>query len=420
MTELARNPRAPLKPLARLRDLFQFPHGYQSPEQAKLFWLVKLRWVALTLAFLGAAPALSFGLLAPASLPGVMGILGCYGILNLLVHLHASAPRSRISPTGLALQMAADLIALGAVLRLTGGSGGPLALTYFFYVALGGLLLAPGAAWLFLAIAHAILFSLQAFEGAALAAIALPHVLLFLFWSTMHLLGRHLDEQHRLLLAARVATARQDRLRALGALAAGFSHEFASPLQTIRLKLDRLAREQAHPDLQIAREAVTACSLVLERMNQSQLDLSAAEAVPLDLARLTKELVTRWEHEHAAKVELSAPERMPAVLPALTYAQALLNLLDNAREAAPGAAVILALNADETAITVRVEDSGPGFAPEHLARVGEPFLSKKPHGTGLGLYVCDLFCQNLGGALQVRNRPAGGACVTLTWPRREA
>ena len=415
--------RAPtFQPLSRLRTLFQFPAGAESPEQAKLFWLVKLRWAALTLAFLAVAPAASLGYLSPGRLPSLMGMLSCYGIINLLLHLHAGTPGARTSGAGLALQMAADLLALGALLNLAGGSGGPFALIFYFYVALGGILLAAAPSWIFLLVAHLVLLSLQALESAAPAApaLVLAHLLLFCLWSVMHFLGRHLDQQHQSLLAARAATARQDRLRALGALAAGFSHEFASPLQTLRLKLDRLARERSEPDLQIAREAVEACSLVLERMNQSQLDFSSAQAQPVDLAQLTAQLVRRWEQEHGTKVELASPGRLLTSLPTLGFAQALLNLLDNARDASLSTNVKLALSSHEGTISLSVADSGPGFTPDHLARVGEPFFSKKPHGTGLGLYVCDLFCQNLGGEMKVRNRPAGGAEVILAWPRRMA
>ena len=56
-----------------------------------------------------------------------------------------------------------------------------------------------------------------------------------------------------------------------------------------------------------------------------------------------------------------------------------------------------------------MRDNGPGFAPEHLDRVFEPFFSTRPGGLGLGLPLCETLAQALGGSLQARNAGAPGA-----------
>ncbi|NJL24497.1 MAG: hypothetical protein HC902_04570 [Calothrix sp. SM1_5_4] len=70
-------------------------------------------------------------------------------------------------------------------------------------------------------------------------------------------------------------------------------------------------------------------------------------------------------------------------------------------------------------IRLSVSDSGPGIPDGVLRRQGEPFVTTKPHGTGLGLYVSELFAHSLGGRLELHNPNSGGASVTLFWPRRE-
>ena len=70
----------------------------------------------------------------------------------------------------------------------------------------------------------------------------------------------------------------------------------------------------------------------------------------------------------------------------------------------------------EGTVAVAVEDDGPGFAPEAIASLGEPFTTTKPGGTGLGLAICLRIAEDHEGRLTAENRPGGGARVTLTLP----
>jgi C4-dicarboxylate-specific signal transduction histidine kinase len=67
-----------------------------------------------------------------------------------------------------------------------------------------------------------------------------------------------------------------------------------------------------------------------------------------------------------------------------------------------------------------VQDSGPGFAPAALARAFEPFFTTRDGGLGLGLSLCETLAAGMGGALTARNRPEGGAELTLTLPQAGA
>ena len=410
------------RPRATFRSLLQFPAGHRSPADAKLAWLVKLRWAALALAFAFVVPALSLGLLARADLSFYMGVLGCTGLFNLFTVL-LLRERSRAAGADLlVLQMVFDLFALTALLRLMGGLANPLAVVFYLHVVLGGVLLQRGRSWLFLLCLHGALAWLQAASFRVplaqqnFAWLLLPHLVVLLFWHTVHFLGKHLDLQHRLLLGATVAAEKQDRLRALGALTAGFSHEFASPLQTLRLRLDRLAREnETNADIIAAREALADCTRVLHAMNQSPVDPRVAAPREADLARLAREIAERWAGENRA-VELALEEGLHQKVSVVGFAQVLINLLDNAAEAAPGGRIRLSLAEEAGRLTLRVEDQGPGLPRQVLARLGEPFNTTKPAGTGLGLYVTELFALSVNGSLVAENLPGGGAAVGLRWP----
>ena len=99
--------------------------------------------------------------------------------------------------------------------------------------------------------------------------------------------------------------------------------------------------------------------------------------------------------------------------------QVLFNLLLNAAQAMRGEGRIeVQLRLESASAVIAVRDSGPGIAPEHLARIFEPFFTTKPagEGVGLGLAISSEIAHELGGALNAFNHPEGGTCFELTLP----
>lgn len=96
----------------------------------------------------------------------------------------------------------------------------------------------------------------------------------------------------------------------------------------------------------------------------------------------------------------------------------LANLLRNASEASligRRRRITIAVEERDGQARIRIEDRGPGFSPEILARLGEPFQSTKEAqgGMGLGLYVSALLARQMGAKLTVQSVRGGGARVTL-------
>jgi len=223
---------------------------------------------------------------------------------------------------------------------------------------------------------------------------------------------------------------KQDRLRALGALAAGFSHEFASPLNAAKLRLDRLERSfenmqdtpawkmNAEDNLLAAKKSIESCEAVIHSMNSSQLDVRDQKVKPINMTEFIKDVTDSWLEEHQnvnLVIDNTLTERL-SVSP-INLAQVILNLLDNAFESNPKGAITLRLHSLDNLIKLVVEDEGSGFDERVLSRRGEPFVTTKVAGTGLGLYVSEIFAQSLGGHLLTENKPLKtGAVVTLTWP----
>jgi signal transduction histidine kinase len=101
------------------------------------------------------------------------------------------------------------------------------------------------------------------------------------------------------------------------------------------------------------------------------------------------------------------------------------NILLNALQHSPeGVAVKIAAHAEEQMVRLTVQDQGPGISGEDQAHIFEPFYrgdpsrSRRSGGTGLGLSICKAICERVGGSIEIANRPAGGALVTVRLPAK--
>ena len=99
--------------------------------------------------------------------------------------------------------------------------------------------------------------------------------------------------------------------------------------------------------------------------------------------------------------------------------QVYLNLILNAVEAMPEGGRLAIETAERPGrIEVRLADSGPGIPPETLRRLGSPFVSTKPKGSGLGLFLTRRLVQTSGGDLRIESEVGRGTSCTLSFPRQ--
>lgn len=431
--------KTPPTPLARIRaavgtgcehvsQFFRFPTQTPDAELAKLLWLVRMRWVAIALFAVLSVPALLSGTLSRDKMPLFLGVVGILFVFNFITQMTATGRGPAVHPLRICFQMAFDLAALTVLLLPIGGAGSPFVALFLLHAALGGLLISNRLSLPFLLLTHAALGFLQLefvtspaappeIEPPLLALFAVSHLLVFSFWFVLRSWGGHFERQAEHRAQTRMQLERQDRLRAVGALSAGFSHEFASPLNAAKIRLERLARKETSEDVLEALDAVRACETVVRRMNSSQLDRRDFQFKTVVIRDLLRDVLDSWQDEHPeSKIVPRLDDPSAGAVPPVNFAQVILNLLDNAAEAAPGRDIAVALTGSETHFLLEVSDRGPGFSETVLRRFGEPFLTTKTGGTGLGLYVSQLFCHSLGGTLTVENLPTG-ALVRLSWPK---
>jgi PAS domain S-box-containing protein len=239
--------------------------------------------------------------------------------------------------------------------------------------------------------------------------------------------------------SAEARLAETQRLASLGILASGFSHEVNTPLATIRVCMDGLHRllsaedagtaaalEQVQRLVQLAAEQVGRCGAITEQF----LQLARGKALSRDVVDLleTARMCIRLVEPMARQtgVVLAIDERVSGLSPVLangpSVQQVLLNLLINAVEASRAGQTVrlrFVLERPEW-IEVWIEDEGIGIAPADLTQVFEPFFSRRPNGTGLGLFVSKNFALGWGGDIRVESQVDVGTCFQVLFPYPEA
>jgi signal transduction histidine kinase len=97
--------------------------------------------------------------------------------------------------------------------------------------------------------------------------------------------------------------------------------------------------------------------------------------------------------------------------------QVLLNLIQNAVQATPrGGNVTLRARQAGGGVEIEVEDTGSGIAPEHRAKIFDPFYTTRPKGTGLGLFVAHGIVQRHRGAIEVESEVGKGTRFRIQLP----
>ncbi len=220
-----------------------------------------------------------------------------------------------------------------------------------------------------------------------------------------------------------------ETLSRMGSLVAGVAHEVRNPLFGISATLDAFeARFGQTPEhsryLSMLRREVSR----LHQLMQGLLTYGrppTTELHPCTLSSVFNESVdvtAALAQEREARVEVRVAPDLPRVrMDPGRLAQVFQNLLANALQHSPRGGTVRLIarrlaDEDATRVECLVMDQGPGFSPEDLPRVFEPFYSHRPGGVGLGLSIVQRIVEEHHGSVSVGNGPDGGAEVRVCLP----
>jgi PAS domain S-box-containing protein len=257
-----------------------------------------------------------------------------------------------------------------------------------------------------------------------------------------------LQKSHEELKAAQFQLIEAEKMQSVGRLAAGVAHEVKNPLAILGMGIDYMAKNLHAADPNISgiltdmNDAVKRADTIIHGL----LDFSMPHALNLhaeDLNQLLEQSLGMVRHDLSSSGQIRIVRELAEDVPAVCLdrnkiKQVFVNLLLNAIHAMPeggtltirtyartlqageidrdaGSRVPGQLRTGETVVVTEFLDTGTGIDMEKMAKIFDPFFTTKPtgKGTGLGLTVTKKIVELHHGTIDIRNRPEGGAHVTL-------
>ncbi|MBC8351355.1 MAG: hypothetical protein H8E66_05180 [Planctomycetes bacterium] len=230
--------------------------------------------------------------------------------------------------------------------------------------------------------------------------------------------------QRQQIIAERRA-AQNEKLSTLGLLTSCITHEIKNPLSSVKTIATLLAErggpnDENAEDLQVILKevdrltATTTQFLKFARATTSDNDSSDLPSVFLGVIHVLSHLAK----QHNVQIEAKFADATPTITCTEdTLRQIAFNLVLNAIEATrPNGHVRIAIEHDANQIVATIRDDGVGISNDIKSKLFDPFVTNKPTGTGIGLYVVRRNVEELGGAIEFVSEPTSGTCFTIRLP----
>lgn len=414
----------------------------RNANHLRLRTLIRLR----TLAIIGqciAVIVVGYGFEFPLPIASCFLLIACLALLNLALRLLYPA-NHRLGPSMSTLVLGLDILQLGALLYMTGGLENPFSILISVPVIIAAASL-PVRNIIALGLIAVAVVTALAFYHLPLpwypdVAYDAPLLLVTGMWIAIvstsafaafyaYRVSAEAGELADALVATEFALQREQHLSALDGLAAAAAHELGTPLATITVVAREMERALGHDerfgeDVQLLRSQSERCRDIMRRLAT----LSSTEEAhmrQLPLSSLIEEVIAP-HREFGVDISVTHEESTgtePVGHRNAGIVYGLGNLVENAVDFARSA-IRLHTSSDSDKVSITIEDDGPGFPPDVLPRIGDPYVAGRPRsgepsagGLGLGLFIAKTLLERSGANLTFSNRQGGGARVDVTWPR---
>ena len=408
--------------------------------------LVQLRWAAV----FGQSAAL---LIVSQLLGYEYPVFLCAGIvaLSVLVNIVTTAAYEldrRVGDTEAAMQLGFDLLQLAALLWLTGGISNPFALLILAPVVTSATTLNKKVLFtlggLATALSFALLFYYRPLPWDPSGGFQLPFIFRVGVWIAIMVgsaftslyawrVTRESRNMSDALAATEAVLAHEQKLSALGGMAAAAAHELGTPLATIQVTAKEMSREldPATPlgeDAALMLSQAQRCRDILEQLSFRG-DEGDAIHDSLSIETLLEEAAEPYiAFGKDISLNVNGDGDEPTVRRQAELLYGLKNFIENAVDFAKTSVQLKGIWDSDT-LMLTIEDDGPGFDPAIKGRLGQPYVSirQRPKqvdelagGLGLGVFIATTLIERTGGKVDFGKSPMGGAQIRIVWPRKNA
>lgn len=375
--------------------------------------------------------------------------------------------QSPVTTQEIFVQLVLDVFAITALLYLTGGASNPIIWVYLLPLMITAIMLPPSYAW------YMVILTTSMYTALMVYNIPLPSIAPHISHSEIHFSGMtHLDElnlehaindknyfnlhifgmwfgfvfsaglvaffvvelaktlkiRERSLAEARENALRNERVVALGTLAASAAHDMGTPLGTMAIISHELMQDYSycnHPELYekmtIIEEQINRCKEALSVMSASAGEMRAESGNVMLFSEYLNDVIKQWRtHKVGTKLNFFIDPEVnlnAQIIAERTLTHSLINVLNNAAEATnPDLGIEFHADWNEEMAIIKICDFGAGFPEDLIEFAGQQPVMSSKKGLGVGLFLTCSTVQRLGGNIEFSNRQEGGAQVTLTLP----
>ena len=421
---------------------FQRSPDFQPTERLRLNTLIRLRWLAIvgqSITVLVVAYALNF----PLPVSDCSALIACSAWTSLYLAFRYAAAHRLTPPAAFGI-LVFDGFQLTGLLYLTGGLTNPFALLLTVPVVISAtslpLKLTALLSVLVMAAATLLVFIHEPLPWHENSTLVMPFVYVAGVWVAVvcsiaftaiyaFRVAKEARQLANALAATELVLQREQHLSALDGLAAAAAHELGTPLATITLVARELQKTLGKDpkygeDVSLLRTQSERCREILKRLTSLSSE-GEPQLAQLPLTSLVEEVVAP-HRDFGITITLHpgeciGPEPVGRRNPGVIYG--LGNLVENAVDFARSSITVRWAWNDQR-VAVSITDDGPGFPPEIIDRIGEPYMStrqgaERGGGLGLGLFIAKTLIERSGAVIDFRNSggPGEGALVSIDWPR---
>lgn len=402
-----------------------YPDSYRKNLKL-IWWLRNIAIVGQTITVLLTTTWLAIPLDTEPLWAVIVAIAAC----NLLTHIRLLR-QTDVTRREVVLHLLLDIAALFALLYFSGGASNPFASLFILQVVIAAIVLPPLHTWclafLTIGLYTALLFwkvevpyfyhhHIDGYFNIHVQGMWISFVLLALLVSGFVVrISGIMRRQEQLLAEA-------EHIGAIGTLATAAAHELGTPLATMFLLVKEFetdtTTEAQRKRTGILRDQLTRCKAIVTRITAVAGVMRAESGRKMSLDSFLRETVQGWHKSNSAvacNIHLHGPQPAPTIVAEYGFAQAIINLLNNAADAAPNQITIEA-HWSASSMQMTIHDDGKGIDKTMLDKLGTPGVSTRKQGIGLGIFLTRNVITRLGGTVTIANHPQGGVLADIQLP----